>query len=280
MNKKCPTCELIFVDYKNIKKFCTKNCADKSYIKPRNKSTCKTCNKLFEYLPSSSDGVFCNKICAGHIKQKIKKACAYCSKEFEIWPSLDKKRFCCSRKCFDNKRRGNPTKQNIYLFGTEEQKWERLILMFNKHVIKKDGCWEWNGPINRRGYGKLKWNNKFMTAHRVSYMLHVGTIPEGMFVCHHCDRPECTRPSCLFIGSAQDNVDDMMRKGRGVKGRPSKIKGKLPPNTVIDKYKAIKIKERLLNGDSALKIAQETNISKNIVYAIKYGKTWRHVTID
>lgn len=81
-----------------------------------------------------------------------------------------------------------------------------------------DGCWEW--PLSRNketGYGQFMVSTspaKLQTVHRFSYELFVGDIPAGRYVLHHCDTRPCFRPSHLFVGSAQDNVDDMFRKGR------------------------------------------------------------------
>ena len=89
-----------------------------------------------------------------------------------------------------------------------------------------DGCWEWQGYRHDWGYGKLAYRTQYYYAHRVSYELHYGPIPDGLHVCHTCDNPRCCNPAHLFVGTAKDNLSDMMMKGRGkgqfTKGQNSK----------------------------------------------------------
>lgn len=78
------------------------------------------------------------------------------------------------------------------------------------YVEDDNGCWVYSGFTDRRGYGRI--GGKM--AHRAAWERANGPIPEGMFVCHHCDRPPCINPAHLFVGTPQDNVDDKVRKGR------------------------------------------------------------------
>lgn len=79
-----------------------------------------------------------------------------------------------------------------------------------------DSCWEWCGNLDRHGYGYFKFKRKHRKAHRVSWEIHYGPIPEGLGVLHRCDNPSCCNPNHLFLGTHQDNMDDMIAKGRGV----------------------------------------------------------------
>ena len=74
----------------------------------------------------------------------------------------------------------------------------------------EDGCWIWIRGRNGTAYG---WQDGQL-AHRVAWRLAVGAIPKNLFVCHHCDNPPCCNPSHLFLGTNQDNIDDMVYKGR------------------------------------------------------------------
>lgn len=87
---------------------------------------------------------------------------------------------------------------------------------FLKRINKTESCWEWTGTIISHGYGHFKRKGKLYRAHRVSYVIFKGPIPNGLLVCHTCDSRKCVNPDHLFLGTHMDNMDDMTKKGRGV----------------------------------------------------------------
>lgn len=81
---------------------------------------------------------------------------------------------------------------------------------------KKTGCWEWQAGKANFGYGKIMVKNeKSRRAHRFMYKLFFGNFPKDKKVLHKCDNPPCVNPAHLFLGSLQDNANDMSKKGRG-----------------------------------------------------------------
>ena len=87
-----------------------------------------------------------------------------------------------------------------------------------------NGCWVWTGTCDRAGYGLFRKSNGSrdssarVAAHRYSYEISKGSIPDGLHVCHSCDNPSCVNPDHLWVGTASDNMQDMWAKGRGPRG--------------------------------------------------------------
>lgn len=86
---------------------------------------------------------------------------------------------------------------------------------FWSKVRRSAGCWEWTASRTKRGYGQfLLTTGRPILAHRMVWVLTHGVIPDGLYVCHKCDNPQCVRPDHLFLGSQGDNMRDMSAKGR------------------------------------------------------------------
>ena len=92
-----------------------------------------------------------------------------------------------------------------------------LSVRFERLVDRSAGCWIWRGAINNKGYGYLSSGKREagrVLAHRVSWELNNGSIPDGKIVMHSCDNPPCVNPDHLRLGTQQENQQDMSDKGR------------------------------------------------------------------
>lgn len=142
----------------------------------------------------------------------------------------------------------------------------------------EDGCWIWTGNVSKAGYGNLWTPEKrgYVYAHRFSWRLANGEIPDGLCVLHKCDNPPCVNPSHLFLGTKRDNTHDMISKGRAKLHNPKR--GEENGSAIINTEQAIQIKELLATGAFTLKeIASRTRSTTYIVFDIKRGKTWAHL---
>lgn len=139
-------------------------------------------------------------------------------------------------------------------------------------VSKSDGCWEWTGCCDSKGYGQIGTGGKHGIdyAHRVSYEMHNGPIPEGLHVLHRCDNPPCVRPDHLFIGTHTDNMQDMWAKGRG-KCDGAGRKGEANGNHKLTDGQVTEIRSRNLNGESQRSLGREYGVSKTMVGLIAKG---------
>lgn len=103
---------------------------------------------------------------------------------------------------------------------TKKYKQPRDVYLKNRVSVESASqCWVWSLARDKDGYGVAHQGKKNIRAHRVSYEVFIGQIPEGMGVLHKCDNPPCCNPEHLFLGNNQDNMDDMVAKGR----KPRKI---------------------------------------------------------
>jgi len=89
---------------------------------------------------------------------------------------------------------------------------------FLKKINKTDTCWLFSHINKRTGYGQYTVNGITLPAHRYSYQLYKGNIPDNLVVRHTCDVRNCVNPDHLLIGTTQDNMNDKVERNRQSKG--------------------------------------------------------------
>lgn len=142
-----------------------------------------------------------------------------------------------------------------------------------------NGCWEWTGCI-RNGYGRISINDKMYQAHRVSWEIVNGEIPEGLFICHHCDNRKCIKPSHLFLGTNSDNMQDMIKKGRGNFNHPNIKIGEKNGASKLKNHEVRAIKHLAQSKIASINSLRKLyNISYNTIHCLLNEKTWKHIKL-
>ena len=134
------------------------------------------------------------------------------------------------------------------------------------------GCWLWIGALGCFGYGRARWKKKAMGAHRFSWFVHYGAIPDGLCVLHRCDVRCCVNPDHLFLGTHKDNTADMDRKGR--RPKDSVQKGSRHP---LAKLTDEDVKFILTSPLLGTEVAKKLGVNKVTIYNIRNGHRWKHI---
>jgi len=146
---------------------------------------------------------------------------------------------------------------------------------FWSRVSKTDTCWLWTGTIQAsNGYGVISESGKKgrrWYAHRYSYTLNVGPIPEGAVICHRCDNPPCVNPEHLFTGTCRANMQDAAAKDRMVHGERHH-------SARLTAADVVKIRARYAAGGCTYKgLAREFGVYDQAIKKAVTGKTWARV---
>lgn len=148
----------------------------------------------------------------------------------------------------------------------ESRFWSQLT------KTEEDACWLWQGRPDRTGYGQMRVGGKKRQAHRLSWIIQYGPIPPGLWVLHQCDVPLCVNPNHLFLGTRQDNVDDMMKKGRGPNFRGSKN-----PRAKLDEKKVEALRHRYAAGGvTQAQLSRVYGVNQTKISEALRGVTWPH----
>lgn len=142
------------------------------------------------------------------------------------------------------------------------------------------GCWLWTKSLaHGTGYGRFSMYERdemrHVGAHRASWRLHRGAIPDGLFVCHKCDVRACVNPDHLFLGTVQDNTDDMIAKGR--RREPSHVTGEAHHKSKLTVASVTYARRAARRGASTHSLARELGVTRSSVQRALVGRTWASV---
>ena len=140
------------------------------------------------------------------------------------------------------------------------------------YKVMPNGCWLWTMASTGR-YGQITINRKPTLGHRLSYELHKGPIPKGLYVCHTCDNGHCVNPGHLFLGTPADNSRDFIEKG----GKPGAY-GSSHYRTKLTESDVQEIRSLYKNSRLTLKqIGKQFGLNAVTIHNIVHRKTWTHV---
>ena len=184
----------------------------------------------------------------------FKKKCQQCGKSFTSEIQSTRKKYC-SKPC-------------LHKSMSKTFDWEE----FWGCVDKKgpNGCWVWTWLVTGR-YGRYRRDGVPYQSHRLSWEYHNRrSVPDGLWVLHHCDNPICVNPAHLFLGTHDDNVQDKVNKGRQVRGS-RQVMAKFTEEQVLD------VRRKLDQGVFLRVLAKEYGVGVDTIWNIKKRRTWKHI---
>lgn len=217
---------------------------------------------------------------------KKHEARGYCSTHYKRWqihgdPNLVKQpSFGCKIENCESKHHAHGFcirhYESVYIKGKSPFSVYDLTpkerLLSKVKINLTNDCWEWIGAIHKTGYGQITYNRKLKGAHRFSYEIFKGNIPENLLVCHHCDNRKCVNPNHLFIGTISDNAIDMVKKGRNFVSY-----GKENKASKLNQHKVKQIKKLFQFELSNCEIAKIFSVSPSSIRNIRANKTWSYI---
>lgn len=146
-----------------------------------------------------------------------------------------------------------------------ERFWEKVS------IGRDDECWLWTASVNNKGYGRLTIRSKNAMAHRISYMIATGLLPDCPIL-HSCDTPLCVNPAHLRAGTQKENIVECFAKGRGHK---NSMIGEAHGGSKLTEEQVLQIRAR--KGELHREIAVDYGVSREAVTFILSRRTWTHI---
>lgn len=197
------------------------------------------------------------------------KKCGICKEEFHARRDRIERTKFCSRKCrntYASKVSHERYKKKVENQTSPEKKAE-MQERFEHFFAKTEGCWNWLGAKkDKLLYGTFRFRNKMYIAHRVSFTLYRGEIPEKKLVLHTCDNPSCVNPEHLKIGTHLDNQHDKRARGRCVGEK-------------LTEQHVKEIKQLIKDGLKGGEIGRRYKVSRTTIANIRNNKQWKWVII-
>lgn len=175
-----------------------------------------------------------------------KNHCEECGKYYEGWGKC-----FCSRLCY------------VRSMSAAAKLLQEKRFWAGVRIEDLFSCWIWTRGLNGDGYGSTRWDGRDQSAHRVSYSICVGKIPDAVCCLHRCDIKACVNPAHLFLGTRTDNMRDMSAKERGM--------NKLTGDSVRS------ILNLLGKGRTGASLARQFGVSNATICLINTGKHWKHI---
>lgn len=163
--------------------------------------------------------------------------------------------------------------------SAEDRFWSKV-----DKTSDSNGCWIWIGFIGNDGYGQFSsCQRTHIRAHRYSYEIHYGEIPNEKLVCHTCDNRTCVNPSHLWLGTTKENLQDASKKGRldGIntwsEGQPY-TRGSRNGMSILTEEDIPVIRELYASGEFLQsEIGKMYGVTNSAISGILRGRTWKHI---
>jgi endogenous inhibitor of DNA gyrase (YacG/DUF329 family) len=208
---------------------------------------------------------FCSRACHYASRSTVPPTtCAACGAPISGGKPSERRRFC-SQQCY-----------RALTVPIADRFWPKVNKNGPTIRLELGPCWPWTGATDGHGYGRIgrgRADEGNVGAHVVSWEIHRGPVPDGLFVLHHCDNPPCVRPDHLFVGTIQDNSDDMKAKGRSAGAH----KGSANHGAILNEALVQEMRRRHAAGGTIAAVARACRVAYMPAWYAITGRTWQHV---